>query len=389
MNNTNYWLGIIKNIFHVDIIAEMAISFFFDDKFLLHQNPDLHSEDAGRLRAINQAIKESDLQSHLRSLPVRAATDAQICQVHSPAYLEELSMKSASLQNGEKFLQLDADTFMSQSSLDAAKLAAGAGVSAVDSLLESDITASFLAVRPPGHHARIDRPMGFCLFNNVAVAARYARCQLGYKRVAIIDWDVHHGNGTQEIFYQDPSVCFFSLHQYPHWPPKSGWYSEDGEQEGKGYNINVPLPAGTGDRGYLAAWDKIVKPICLSFQPELILVSAGYDAHLLDPLGEQQVTTIGFAMLSQRLLDLSQMTQAKAVCFLEGGYNKRSLSESAVATMRVLSADSPARLADVHVSYMIAGSVAGLQPVTNDQNVTAVDERIETVRTHFTQYWKF
>ena len=364
------------------------LSYLCHDTFWLHENPELHPEDPGRLTAINKSLDESDLAGRLMRLTPRAATELEICQVHSQRYVERLSLDAAKLKDGEKFLQLDADTFMSKASLDAAKLAAGAGLTAVDSLGQENITCSFVAVRPPGHHALIDGPMGFCLFNNIAVTARYAQAKLGYKRVAIIDWDVHHGNGTQEIFYNDPSVCFISFQQFPFWPPNSGWYTDDGAQEGKGYNINIPLPAGTGDRGYLAAWDKIVLPICLSYEPDLILLSAGYDAHLMDPLGGQQISTIGFAMLSQRLLDLSQMTQAKVVCFLEGGYNKRALSESALATMRVLSAESPSRLAEVHVSYIIPGTVAGLEPVTNDSNPTLVDERIQTIRQHLAQYWR-
>jgi acetoin utilization deacetylase AcuC-like enzyme len=364
------------------------ISYLYDDMFLLHKTPELHPEDPLRLTAINQAVLESDLDGRLLHLSPRSATDQEICQVHSQDYVEELSRQSLQLQNSERLLQLDGDTFMSAASFDVAKFAAGAGLAAVDSLTEKDVSCSFVAVRPPGHHARINGAMGFCLFNNIAVAARYAQSKLAYNRVAIIDWDVHHGNGTQEIFYNDPSVCFLSFQQYPFWPPDSGWYTEDGAQEGKGYNINIPLPAGTGDRGYLAAWDKIVRPVCLSFQPDLILLSAGYDAHIMDPLGGQQISTIGFAMLSQRLLDLSQMTQAKVVCFLEGGYNKRALSESVVATMRVLSSEDQSRSADVHVSYIVPGTFAGLEPVTNDSNPNLVDERIQAIRQHLAKYWQ-
>jgi acetoin utilization deacetylase AcuC-like enzyme len=214
--------------------------------------------------------------------------------------------------------------------------------------------------------------MGFCLFNNIAVAARYAQKKCGFKKIFIIDWDVHHGNGTQDLFYDDPTICFLSLHQYPFWPG-TGAISEDGRGDGKGFNINIPMPEGSGDRGYLAAFDQIVKPICLEFQPDLILVSAGYDAHKNDPLGGQKISTSGFAMLSQRLSDLSDQTGAKVVCFLEGGYDVNALSASAIATMRV--------------SYLIPGTASGLDPITNDDRPHQVDEQIAAVRKHFAPYW--
>jgi acetoin utilization deacetylase AcuC-like enzyme len=230
--------------------------------------------------------------------------------------------------------------------------------------------------------------MGFCLFNNIAVAAKYAQKTMGLKRVLIIDWDVHHGNGTQDIFYDDPSVCFASFHQYPFWPPNSGWYEEDGTGEGKGYNVNIPLPAGTGDRGYLHAWDRLLKPICLEYQPELIMLSAGYDAHQMDPLGQQRISTSGYAMLSQRLADLGRETSSKLVAFLEGGYNAKSLAESALATMRVLNASTAEETAAVHVSYLVPGSAAGMAPITEDQSPNEVDQRVVDVRKHFSQYWR-
>ncbi|MGH9548761.1 MAG: histone deacetylase family protein, partial [Terriglobales bacterium] len=316
-----------------------------------------------------------------------AATWDELCLVHDANYVEELVRDSAIAATG-KWVQLDADTFMSPETYDTALLAAGGGLVAVESLADKDLFSSFVAVRPPGHHASVATPMGFCLFNNVAVAARYAQKNMGMKRVLIIDWDVHHGNGTQDIFYNDPSVCFISFHQYPFWPPDSGWYKEDGKGDGKGFNMNIPLPQGTGDRGYLHAWDKLVKPLCMEYKPDLIMLSAGYDAHQMDPLGQQRISTSGYAMLSQRLADLSRETGAKVVAFLEGGYNVKSLSESAVATMRVLNAADAEATADVHVSYLVPGSSAGEDPITQDLDPNQVEERVIDVRKHFSQYWK-
>jgi acetoin utilization deacetylase AcuC-like enzyme len=365
-----------------------SIAFLHHDIFRSHRNPEIHPESPERLAAIEKAIDESDLASRIVRLSPRSATSDELCGIHSADYIEMLESAAEMVKHKDDFLQLDADTFMSSSSFDAAKLAAGAGITAIESMKSSDFTTSFVAARPPGHHARIGRQMGFCIINNIALAARYATQQLGYKRVAIIDWDVHHGNGTQEIFYKDPSVCFISFHQYPFWPPNSGWITEDGAKEGKGYNVNIPLPAGTGDRGHLFAWDQIVMPVCLEYQPDLILLSAGYDAHQLDPLGQQQITTSGFALLSQKLLDLSNLTGAKVVSFLEGGYNKRALADSVVATLRVLSAETPGRLDEVHASYSATATSPRLKPLSTDQSPAAVDEQIEKVQKHFAQYWR-
>lgn len=357
-----------------------------DTKFQQHLTPELHPESPQRLAALDTAFHKSSTEHHIEELKPRIADEDEIAKVHSAAYIEDLHKGSLKVKKGE-FFQLDGDTFMSPDTYDTAKLAAGAGLTGIDAVAEQGFLSSFVAVRPPGHHALYAAPMGFCLFNNVAIAARYAQRKLGLKRILIIDWDVHHGNGTQDLFYNDPSVCFVSFHQYPFWPPDSGWYTETGEKDGKGFNVNIPLPAGTGDRGYLAAWDQIVRPICLEYQPEMILLSAGYDAHQDDPLGQQRISTAGYAMLSQRLQDLSRQVGSKVVCFLEGGYNTTSLSASAVATMRVLNATTEEENANVHVSYLIPGAASGESPITADRNLLLVDERIVDIRKHLSKYW--
>lgn len=358
-----------------------------DTKFQQHLTPELHPESPKRLAAIDSAFQRSSSEHNIDELKPRGAAEDDIATVHSPNYVENLYKGSLRVQNGE-FFQLDGDTFMSPDTFEIAKLAAGAGLTGVDAVCEQGYRSSFVAVRPPGHHALYASPMGFCLFNNVAIAVRYAQKKLGLKRILVVDWDVHHGNGTQDLFYSDPSVCFLSLHQYPFWPPDSGWYTEDGLREGKGFNINIPLPAGTGDRGYLAAWDQVVKPICLEYMPEMIFLSAGYDAHEEDPLGQQRITTTGFAMLSQRLADLAQQVGCKVVCFLEGGYNTTALAASAVATMRVLNAGTAEDTALVHTSYLVPGTLSGQNPITSDRNSLLVDERVVDIRRHFSKYWK-
>lgn len=358
-----------------------------DDEFQQHLTPELHPESPNRLQAIDKAFLNSSLDDSVKQLSPRAASEDEIASVHKATYIEELEKDSRIAIEQDRIVQIDPDTFMSPRSYDLAKLAVGAGMVAIDSVLDTDAKSSFVSIRPPGHHALVDKAMGFCLFNNIAVAARYAQKKAGLKRVLIIDWDVHHGNGTQEIFYNDPSVCFISFHQYPFWPPDSGWFTEDGAGDGKGHNINIPMPAGTGDRGYIDAWKRIVEPIAMEFKPELILLSAGYDAHQLDPLGQQRISTKGFAMLSQRLLNLANLNDAKLVCFLEGGYNVKSLSESAVATMSVLSSDVKGLDVPDNVlesKSIIAATRSGILP---DRSQTNVDERIAEVAKHFARYW--
>lgn len=363
------------------------LSLVRDVRFQEHKTPAMHPESPQRLKALDQALEANALGDAIEQLSPRPATEDEVASVHSAAYVEEMSNAAQEAEKSARIIQIDADTFLSGRTYELALLAAGAGIVGIESIANGPFASSFVAVRPPGHHALFDKAMGFCFFNNIAVAARHAQRKLGFKRIMIIDWDVHHGNGTQAIFYDDPSVLFVSFHQYPFWPPDSGWYTEDGVGDGKGFNINIPLPAGTGDRGYLSAWDAIVKPVCLSFKPDLILLSAGYDAHQLDPLGQQRISTAGFAMLSQRLLDLSLLTGAKLVCFLEGGYNVKSLSDSAVATMRVLNTSSAEENADVHVSYLVPGAASGADAITDDRSPSLVDERISEVRSHFAKYW--
>lgn len=362
--------------------------FVYDQQFQKHLTPESHPESPNRLAAIESALHRSELIKQVRRAEPRKATADELATVHNAGYIEDLEQKGKVAREQQKTLQLDAaaETFMSPESYETAKLAAGAGLVAIESVLKGGAPVSFVAVRPPGHHALADKPMGFCIFNNIAIGARYAQEHLGAKKVMIIDWDVHHGNGTQEIFFDDPSVCFVSFHQYPFWPPNIGWYTEDGVDEGKGYNINIPLPAGTGDRGYTKAWDAIVAPVAEEYQPDLILLSAGYDAHRYDPLGQQQISTSGYYLLTTRLTELAERTGAKLSGFLEGGYNTRTLADSVVTTMSVLNAgDDAARKQIKPFGERYGGEIA---PETVDRSPDVVDDRIDTVRKHFSKYWK-
>lgn len=352
------------------------LALVYDRKFKQHQTPEAHPESPHRLSALERALQKNNLHDSLTHLLPRAATENDLVTIHDAAYVEELERTSKIAADTQKLIQPrpDTDTWISPRSYDTAKLAAGAGLVAVDTLASGDSDSAFVAIRPPGHHALANRAYGFCLFNNVAVAARYAQQKMGLKRVLIIDWDVHHGNGTQDLFYNDPSVCFASFHQYPLWPADCGWFTEDGVGAGRGYNVNIPLPSGTGDRGYLRAWDNVLAPIAQEYQPQLIIVSAGYDAHQFDPLGQQQVTDAGYVLLSQRLQQMSVSTGAKVACFLEGGYNTKTMSESAATTMRVLSG--------------AADGASKVQAESRDRNEGLVDQQIEAVRQHYGRYWR-
>jgi acetoin utilization deacetylase AcuC-like enzyme len=240
----------------------------------------------------------------------REATHEQLARVHEPAYLELL-------QSVDRPVQLDADTVCSKTSWQAATLAAGITLEAVD-------RGGFALVRPPGHHALADRAMGFCLLNNIAVAARYAQSELGVERIAIVDFDVHHGNGTEEIFRDDDTVFFVSLHQWPFWPGSGGPDTSDES------TLNIPLPARCGDDDYRAAFETSVEPAVLAFAPELVLVSAGFDAHRDDPLAQMEVTEEGFRELAARCAALGPRVAA----VLEGGYNLETLPGLVAAAHR-------------------------------------------------------
>ncbi len=349
------------------------ISFVYRNTFRLHENPTMHPEKPERLAAIDRAVAKSGIGSLLINTTPCAASENDLSIVHSPSYIEQIEEAAKRARNENKLIQLDSDTFMSQQTFEVAKLAAGASMTAIDTLAKDDISSSFVAVRPPGHHAMSQRQMGFCIFNNIAIAANYARKHLGHKRVLIIDWDVHHGNGTQDIFYDDPGIFFISMHQYPHWPYETGWLDEVGVGEGKGFNLNIPLPPGTGDQGHLRAWDSIIEPVSHEYKPDIILVSAGYDAHQSDYMSNQNVTTQGFGMLAGRLQKLSQALDIKTACFLEGGYHTEALAESVVATLNAL-AKAPSQIEEE-------------ESITADQAPEELESRLQLLRKQFDQYW--
>jgi acetoin utilization deacetylase AcuC-like enzyme len=292
----------------------MGTAYVYDPIYLEHDLPS-HPENARRLRRILSVLNEEEVIPLLTSLEPRPATVTELLRVHTATHIEHVQRIA---ESGGGYL--DPDTYTSPRSFDAAVMAAGGLVRAVEAVLENEVTNGFALVRPPGHHATPTRAMGFCLFNNVAVAAQAALADLKVKRVFIADFDVHHGNGTQDVFADDPAIFYFSTHQYPHYPGTGRW-NETGTGRGTGTVLNVPLPPQVGDAGYAQVYAELVWPLAERFNPDLILVSAGYDAHWSDPLAQMSLSLTGYAWLGQELVAMAnQLCNGRIVWTLEGGY---------------------------------------------------------------------
>ena len=322
-----------------------------DPRFLEHRPPGTHPERPERLVAAKAAVASANALF----VPVasREATDNELERAHDASFVEQLTKQAG----GETYL--DADTYLSKGSVTAARVAAGSTLAMVDHMIDGPIKRGVALVRPPGHHARSARAMGFCLLNNVAVAAAHARAR-GLSRIAIMDWDVHHGNGTQEIFYRDPNVLYVSTHQYPFYPG-TGAAEERGANEGEGFTVNVPLTSGGGDAIYRGAFERIVLPVLDEFSPELILVSAGFDAALRDPLAEMRLSTDAFGWMAQSLSNVAEKhAQGRIALVLEGGYDLPSLESgllSAIHGMTNQASTEISRDVDAH-DLLIASNAA-------------------------------
>jgi len=311
----------------------MATAYVYDPLYLKHDEP-THPENSRRLAQTMQNLQEAGLLARLKSIDARDATIEEVAAVHRPTHIKEIQAASEGTQSW-----LDLDTYVGPYSYAAALRAAGGLLQAVEGVFQGQANNAFALVRPPGHHAVASRAMGFCLFNNMAIAARYALRELKLERVLIVDFDLHHGNGTQDAFYAEPDVLYFSTHQYPYYPG-TGHYQETGRGAGQGYTVNVPLPAGIGDLGYARVFDEILMPVARRYQPQLILASAGYDAHWADPLGGMLLSVSGYASMVRTLVALAkELCQDKLVLTLEGGYHLGALAASIAATFAVLLGD--------------------------------------------------
>jgi acetoin utilization deacetylase AcuC-like enzyme len=327
----------------------MTTALIYDPIFLEHLTPENHPERPERLKKaieVLQALNWLEREGLVQLTP-RAATEDELATVHEREYIQKVKAAAHKVAreqdtSGRKTRFFATDTFVSARSYEAAIKAAGAPLTAIDAILNGEIDNAYCLVRPPGHHAVAESAMGFCLFNNVAVAARYAIDKQGLERVMIIDYDVHHGNATQEMFYDDPRVLYFSIHQAPFYPG-TGFSDERGEGEGLGTTINVPLPATTGYETYEPVFRQVMAPAADRFDPQLILVSAGFDAHWKDPLGGMYLSTAGYAKLTGIIIELAQtLCNGRVVFVQEGGYDLLAMAGCVATCINLLLGDDAA-----------------------------------------------
>jgi acetoin utilization deacetylase AcuC-like enzyme len=309
----------------------MPTGVIFSDDFRKHDPGKGHPESADRVGAVARAIEAPGLASKLEVVAPKPAEKEHILLVHWERLYDEVMATRA-----KERTYLDSDTIACAATAEVAHLAVGSVLTAIDRVMEGKVENAFAFPRPPGHHAKPDKAMGFCFFNNVAVGASYALKRYQLRRVLILDFDVHHGNGTQKAFYTSPEVLYLSTHQSPHYPG-TGAVNETGKDEGEGFTLNVPMPAGMGDGEYLRILREILVPVGLEYRPELVLVSAGFDAHRDDPLGGMELSAAGYAAIAAEILSLAgQACQGRVVFSLEGGYNLQALEKSITSVLEVM-----------------------------------------------------
>jgi len=337
-----------------------------DIRYMDHHTGLGHPESPRRLEVIYDMLEGSDMAGRFQDIPAREATMEELHRIHLPGYVKRVESTA-----GQNYDWLDPDTVTSSGSSEAALLAAGGLCEAVDRVASGDLDNAFALVRPPGHHAEANAGRGFCLFNNVAIGARHAQKALHLERILIVDWDLHHGNGTQHAFETDPSVLYFSTHQYPYYPG-TGAYGEVGREEGEGFTVNVPLSTGYGDGEYAAIYEKILKAAAPVFRPDLILVSAGFDIFRGDPLGGMKVSPRGFAGLTRLIMRIADLCcGGKVVLTLEGGYNLSGLRDGVKAVLKELAG----------LSFTDFGKIAA------EANQAAVDRALKPVFQVQSRYW--
>jgi acetoin utilization deacetylase AcuC-like enzyme len=337
----------------------MTTAFITHKRYLSHDMPG-HPEHAGRLRSVLKKLDDANLNERLLALTPKPLSEHTILLAHTADHINQLGQIEA--MSDSPLVMLDADTYMTPNSYTIARLAAGGVCRAVDAVMDGEADNALAAVRPPGHHATAGRAMGFCLLNNIATAARHAQDTHGVKRVMIVDYDVHHGNGTQDIFYDDGSVLFISTHQHPLYPG-TGMLDETGAGAGLGATLNIPLRAGSGDKAFARLYDEIVWKAAERFKPELILVSAGFDAHWADPLAGLRLTLSGYAHLTRELIRMAEtLCEGRIVFVMEGGYDLEVIGHGMANTARALLGDTgisdplgaPQDAAEPDVDHLIA-----------------------------------
>lgn len=329
------FIGVVARAAETNIpTAAPVTGLVYHPDYLLHDTGESHPERPQRLKAVMAHLEKTGMLARVYRIEPRIAEERWLTRVHSRHYLDTLAQAADHAPT-----RLDPDTPVSRDSVRVAKLATGGVLAAIDAVMAAKVRNAFVAARPPGHHALRERAMGFCLINHVAVAARYVQVKYGVKRVLIVDWDVHHGNGTQALFYDDPTVLYFSTHQAPFYPG-TGLSSETGVGEGQNTTVNVPLPAGATDDPVVRAFKDHLLPAADAFRPDFILISAGFDGHRDDPLAHLMVTEDGFRMLTELVMTIAQRhAQGRVVSVLEGGYNLEALSRSVEAHLNALAGD--------------------------------------------------
>lgn len=301
-----------------------------DTRYMRHTAGFAHPESPLRLSAIYDMLDSPDMSGKFTEIEPREATVEEIAAIHSSSYVNYIAGTAGHT------VELDPDTATSPETYQIAKLAAGGVMNAIDGVMAGSVDNAFAFIRPPGHHAERGSAAGFCIFNNIAIGAMHAILQHNLKRILIVDWDLHHGNGTQHIFYDDQRVLYFSTHQYPYYPGTGGM-DEIGQGKGKGYTVNVPLRGGRGDGDYVKIFRKILQPVAMEFKPELVLLSAGFDIYHQDPLGSMCVTPGGFAAMACILLQIANdCCGGRFVAALEGGYHIEGLTKSVKAVLEVM-----------------------------------------------------
>ncbi len=336
-----------------------------DNIFMNHITSASHPEHPDRLKAIYSILAEKAMQDIYTVLPSREAALKELQWVHTESYIQKIESTQGCGQR-----QLDPDTVVSSESYQIAKHAVGGLFVLSDALFAQEIQNGFALIRPPGHHAEADKGMGFCIYNNVAIAARYAQQKGFAKKVLIVDWDLHHGNGTQHSFESDPTVLYFSSHQFPYYPG-TGRPEEVGKGAGEGYTVNVPLPGGQNDEDFIHIYQELLGPIAKQFQPDLLLVSAGFDTYYRDPLGGMDMTENGFAALTRLLMNIADIhCQGKILLTLEGGYHQKGLAQSIKNVIETLHGQ-PEKAVDLKSASSTSRKI------------------IDHVKTIHNSYWKF
>ena len=316
----------------------LPTGFFLHPASPLHDTGWGHPEHQGRLRALASTVGKDllTLHGHVEQMQGGEAAQADLLRVHSQEHFDLVRRACALAEDESKIVAIDSDTRVSSASWEAAVGSAGTSIAAARAVVDGSIESAFVATRPPGHHATPDRPMGFCLFNNVAVTARWLQAEGHAERVLIVDWDVHHGNGTQDVFWEDPSVFFLSLHQWPHYPG-SGASEEMGSGGGEGFTMNVPLEAGTSAGEYRERFDEALTLVSARFEPDFVLISSGFDAMAGDPLGELLLAPSDLHLMTRRVMDVARdHASGRVVSLLEGGYDPPRIGAGAVAVIRAL-----------------------------------------------------